>query len=364
MRLVKVARVFKVARYSSAVRMFAVAIARSIHSLFVLLMVVAICLVVCGATIYTAELGFVGTRGDLCGEKCFKSVLSSCYCIISTITTVGYGDSVPSTLTGQIIAAIASCMGIIMLALPIAVFENNFTRVYLAHEECKKMIKDISALSDDGIIDADEIRTWIRKEITNNRLGANDDDDDDDGEGGDAPELEGHPLTTLDSMKLLAMYDKEGKGFLYEGEALLMMADLDEYHEPHDTAKLSAAVHKMIDMCSGMSNALSSLETVAIGDEYSRMMFEKQKSFQDVEVTAAKAGIFSFRFWATLLHSVVDRQSWAAPTVEGRRDTSLRRVAAGLQDGTLSDADRDKYYENMATATDRVVAFDGSYDAD
>ena len=160
------------------------------------------------------------------------------------------------------------------------------------------------------------------------------------------------------------MYDKEGKGFLYEGEALLMMADLDEYHEPHDTAKLSAAVHKMIDMCSGMSNALSSLETVAIGDEYSRMMFEKQKSFQDVEVTAAKAGIFSFRFWATLLHSVVDRQSWAAPTVEGRRDTSLRRVAAGLQDGTLSDADRDKYYENMATATDRVVAFDGSYDAD
>ena len=43
---------------------------------------------------------------------------------------------------------------------------------------------------------------------------------------------------------------------------------------------------------------------------------------------------------------------------------AVAQGAAGISEGNLSDEDRDKYYENMATATDRVVAFDGSYDAD
>ena len=38
---------------------------------------------------------------------------------------------------------------------------------------------------------------------------------------------------------------------------------------------------------------------------------------------------------------------------------AVAQGAAGISEGNLSDEDRDKYYENMASATDRVVAFDG-----
>ena len=47
-----------------------------------------------------------------------------------TITTVGYGDHVPSDLPGRIIGSLCAACGIILLALPIAVIVSNFAQFY------------------------------------------------------------------------------------------------------------------------------------------------------------------------------------------------------------------------------------------
>ena len=45
------------------------------------------------------------------------------------MTTVGYGDSVPSTAMGKIIASAAIMSGVLVLALHITIIVDNFIKV-------------------------------------------------------------------------------------------------------------------------------------------------------------------------------------------------------------------------------------------
>lgn len=54
-------------------------------------------------------------------------------------------------------------------------------------------------------------------------------------------------IYSLEPSSLLKTFDLEGKGFLSEDEALLMVADLWEAHEPDGTAQLNAMMAQMLD---------------------------------------------------------------------------------------------------------------------
>jgi hypothetical protein len=63
----------------------------------------------------------------------FDSIGTSMYYVVTTITTVGYGDLFPTTFVGRLCANVIMYVGIIGLALPIGVISSNFAELYKAH---------------------------------------------------------------------------------------------------------------------------------------------------------------------------------------------------------------------------------------
>merc|ERR1719161_2634994 len=67
------------------------------------------------------------------GEKfCspFESIPKSFYWGVTTMTTVGYGDSLPSTSLGKLLCGISMVCGILVIALPVTMIGNQFVEAY------------------------------------------------------------------------------------------------------------------------------------------------------------------------------------------------------------------------------------------
>ncbi len=58
----------------------------------------------------------------------FGTIPDAMYWAIVTLTTVGYGDVVPATPLGRVIAGITAVAGLIMLALPVGIIASAFSR--------------------------------------------------------------------------------------------------------------------------------------------------------------------------------------------------------------------------------------------
>jgi len=55
----------------------------------------------------------------------FTSIPMSIYWAVVTVTTVGYGDIVPTTLPGRFVASIGILIGYSILAIPTAIITSN-----------------------------------------------------------------------------------------------------------------------------------------------------------------------------------------------------------------------------------------------
>ncbi|MDA9097443.1 ion transporter [bacterium] len=63
----------------------------------------------------------------------FDSIPTSFWWCLVTMTTVGYGDVVPTSGFGQFIGGIVMIFGIVVIALPITVIGSNFATIYKTH---------------------------------------------------------------------------------------------------------------------------------------------------------------------------------------------------------------------------------------
>lgn len=73
----------------------------------------------------------------------FTSILVSCYWVIVTATTVGFGDLYPTSAGGRLVACVCMYCGLLVLALPITVVGSNFAGVYQEKEELRELEKQL-----------------------------------------------------------------------------------------------------------------------------------------------------------------------------------------------------------------------------
>jgi len=85
-------------------------------------------------------------------ESSFFSTFISMWWVLTTITTVGYGDMFPTTLMGRFVGASAMILGVVGFAMPISIigtaFEEEYHRLAANAGSIDKMLVDHQATSE------------------------------------------------------------------------------------------------------------------------------------------------------------------------------------------------------------------------
>lgn len=118
-RLLRVFRILKLNRYTSAGRFLALAMVRSREKVLIFFAVILALVVIFGTIMYIVE-------GE---ENGFTSIPVGIYWAIVTITTVGYGDFTPSTGMGQFIASMIMIMGYAIIAVPTGIITSEIIKL-------------------------------------------------------------------------------------------------------------------------------------------------------------------------------------------------------------------------------------------
>lgn len=118
LRVLRVLRVLRLGGYSVWMQIFATGLRRSSDAFVCLFIIGTIACVMFGAVIYELE----NTEQP---EK-FTSIPASFYYVLVTLTTVGYGDIVPKTATGQLCSCIMAISGVVIMCLPVAILSKQF----------------------------------------------------------------------------------------------------------------------------------------------------------------------------------------------------------------------------------------------
>lgn len=114
-------RFFKLGRYSPGMRSLMDAILQERRALLACLVIIGGVTIVAAAAMHMAESTAQPDR--------FGSIPEAMWWAIITLTTVGYGDAVPITPMGKIVAALTALCGLVMLALPVGIVATSFSEV-------------------------------------------------------------------------------------------------------------------------------------------------------------------------------------------------------------------------------------------
>lgn len=111
-------RFFKLARYSPGMRSLLAVLKAERTALVASAIILFGCVLFSAAAIHIAE--------HEVQPKNFGSIPLAMWWAIVTLTTLGYGDVVPVTLAGRLIASITMVMGYMMLGLPVGIMATAF----------------------------------------------------------------------------------------------------------------------------------------------------------------------------------------------------------------------------------------------
>ena len=117
--LLRVVRFLKLARYSPAMRSLLEALYAERRALF------GCVVILFGTTLITASFIHLAER-EAQPDK-FGTIPDAMWWAIVTLGTIGYGDAVPVTPLGKLVAAVTIMCGLVMIALPVGIIANAFS---------------------------------------------------------------------------------------------------------------------------------------------------------------------------------------------------------------------------------------------
>lgn len=148
LRVLRLLRVVKLTRYSASMRLLLDVAKTEAPAIGAAFFVMSLLLVIAASMMYLVE--------QRAQPEHFGSVPQSLWWAVVTMTTVGYGDVVPVTMAGKVIAAAVAVISVGMVALPAGILASGFND--LIHRRRREFEHLVEAAAADGVIDRQERR--------------------------------------------------------------------------------------------------------------------------------------------------------------------------------------------------------------
>lgn len=118
LRTVRVLRMLKMQRYTDALSMLGSVVREARHKLLSFLIVAALCIVMMGSVMFYVE------------PETFRSIPHAIWWSVVTLTTVGYGETIPHSAVGRVLTSALMLLGIGIIAIPTGIISSGMVEHY------------------------------------------------------------------------------------------------------------------------------------------------------------------------------------------------------------------------------------------
>nr|XP_020445001.1 potassium voltage-gated channel subfamily G member 4-like [Monopterus albus] len=166
LRALRILYVMRLARHSLGLQTLGLTMQRSIREFGLLLLFVCVAVTLFSPLVHLAEselAPFAATHP----HHSFSSIPASYWWAIISMTTVGYGDMVPRSIPGQVVALTSILSGILIMAFPATSIFHTFSRSY---QELKQEYEQLWKEERGEEIAAESEESWSKVDLSPDEL--------------------------------------------------------------------------------------------------------------------------------------------------------------------------------------------------